>query len=137
MQLHLTGLTPLIQVYDISESVHFYCDLLGFEVVGASPVVDTPEGRFSHWMWLRHGTTEVMLNTAYDAGARPPQRDQARQAAHGDTILFIGCPDLDAMYEHLHAHDVSVDRPKTAPYGMKQLHVTDPDGYGICFQHPA
>lgn len=136
MQLHFTGLTPLIQVHDMLESVRFYCDVLGFQVVSTSPLSDTPEGRFSHWMWLRHGTAEVMLNTAYDSGDRPPQRDRARQAAHGDTILFIGCPDVDAVYEHLHTHGVSADRPKTAPYGMKQLHVTDPDGYGICFQHP-
>jgi hypothetical protein len=27
-----------------------------------------------------------------------------------------------------------VKEPKVAPYGMKQLHLTDPDGYLLCFQ---
>jgi hypothetical protein len=27
--------------------------------------------------------------------------------------------------------------PKVAPYGMRQLWFTDPDGYGLCFQYPA
>jgi glyoxylase I family protein len=30
-----------------------------------------------------------------------------------------------------------VNEPKVAPYGMKQLYVRDPDGYGLCFQWPA
>ena len=27
--------------------------------------------------------------------------------------------------------------PKVAWYGMKQLYLTDPDGYGLCFQWKA
>ncbi len=30
-----------------------------------------------------------------------------------------------------------VEKPTIAPYGMKQLSVTDPDGYELCFQWPA
>jgi glyoxylase I family protein len=32
---------------------------------------------------------------------------------------------------------VQVDPPKVAWYGMKQLSLTDPDGFGICFQWKA
>ena len=49
------GLTPLIQVFDMPRALAFYRDLIGFEVVSASPEVETPEGRFSHWTWLRLG----------------------------------------------------------------------------------
>jgi uncharacterized glyoxalase superfamily protein PhnB len=58
-------------------------------------------------------------------------------AAHNDTALFFGCEDLDGAYRHLRAHGLSVKEPAVAPYGMKQLYVTDPDGYGLCFQWPA
>ena len=54
-----------------------------------------------------------------------------------DTILFFGCEDLDAAYRHLRTYGLPVKKPKIAPYGMKQLYVTDPDGYGLCFQWPA
>jgi glyoxylase I family protein len=57
------GLTPLIGVFDMPKALAFYRDLLGFEVVSASPEVDTSEGQFSHWMWLRFGAAEIMLNT--------------------------------------------------------------------------
>ena len=32
---------------------------------------------------------------------------------------------------------VRVEPPRVAPYGMRQLYFSDPDGYGICFQWPA
>ena len=53
------------------------------------------------------------------------------------TGLFIGCPDVDGMYQHLRAQGIEVDAPKVAPYGMKQLWVKDPDGFTVCFQWPA
>jgi uncharacterized glyoxalase superfamily protein PhnB len=48
--------------------------------------------------------------------------------------LYFGCPDVDGAYRHLKAKGVAVDPPKVAWYGMKQLYLTDPDGFGICFQ---
>jgi glyoxylase I family protein len=65
------GLTPLIGVFDMPTALAFYRDLLGFTVVSASPEVETAEGRFSHWMWLRFGQAEIMLNTQYDSNERP------------------------------------------------------------------
>jgi hypothetical protein len=31
---------------------------------------------------------------------------------------------------------VQAEPPKVAPYGMKQLYASDPDGFGVCFQWP-
>ena len=77
-----------------------------------------------------------MLNTAYDEGTRPEAPEAPRAAAHADTILFLGCEDLDAAYAHLVAHGVDVQAPKVAPYGMRQVYARDPDGYGVCLQWP-
>ena len=137
MTLQLTGLTPLIQVYDMPEAIRFYRDVIGFEIVGASPEIEAPEGRYFHWAWLRLDGAELMLNTAHDAGERPEQRDAARWSGHADTCLFISCPDVDAAHAHLTSQGLELDPPKIAPYGMKQLYVRDPDGYGLCFQAPA
>jgi hypothetical protein len=49
----------------------------------------------------------------------------------------MGCEDLDGAYAYLVAKGVKAEPPKVAPYGMSQLHATDPDGYGLCFQWPA
>lgn len=72
------GLTPLIGVFDMPRALAFYRDLLGFAVVSASPEVETAEGRFSHWMWLRFGGAEIMLNTQYDSNERPMQPPEKR-----------------------------------------------------------
>ncbi len=135
MALDVRGLSPLLQVYDIPTSVRFYRDLLGFEVVTTSPVLG--EDRF-HWALLRLGDAELMLNTAYEFDhERPAEPDRARTAAHRDITLYLGCPDVDAAYRELRGKGVKVGEPKVAPYGMKQLSLHDPDGYGICFQWPA
>ncbi len=134
MALELRGLCPLLQVYDMPTSVRFYCDLLGFEMVSHAPFY--APGEF-HWCRLRRGDIELMLNTAYDAGQRPPSPDPARIAAHNDTCLYLGCPDVDAAWQHLTALGLQVQPPNTAPYGMRQLYFEDPDGFSICFQSKA
>jgi catechol 2,3-dioxygenase-like lactoylglutathione lyase family enzyme len=126
------GLCPLLQVFDMPTSLRFYRDVLGFEEVEKSG-----EGDDVGWARLRQGDAALMLNTAYDTGERPAVPDEARVAAHGDTALFLGCRDLDGAYAHLVAHGVRAEPPRTAPYGMRQVYATDPDGYGLCFQWPA
>ena len=78
-----------------------------------------------------------MLNTAYEDDERPPAADPARVAAHGDTALYFGCEDLDGAYRHLREQGFAVSEPVVRPYGMRQLSVTDPDGYQLCLQWPA
>jgi glyoxylase I family protein len=39
-----------------------------------------------------------MLNTVYDDDERSPTADAGRTAAHGDTILYLGCEDLEEAY---------------------------------------
>jgi len=131
-----SGMTPLLQVYDIPQALTFYRDVLGFTVVNASPEVDTPEGRFSHWMTLRLGSATVMLNSAYDEGERPRERVEPQQQWHRDTYLYFSVPDVDAVYQELRTSITGLQPPTTAPYGMRQLYLTDPDGYSLCFQAP-
>ncbi len=136
MGIDARGLVPLLQVHDMTVSLRFYRDVLGFEVVAASPERDTPEGRFSHWMWLRLNQAELMLNTAYDEGERPPARDLARADGHRDVGLFIGVPNVDAAHAYLREQGIDASEPRTQSYGMRQCYLSDPDGFGICLQAP-
>ncbi len=132
MTLEVRGVCPLVQVYDMPASVKFYRDQLGFEVVSTSPVLGPDK---FHWCLLRLGSAEIMLNTAYEFDdERPVPPDHARVAAHEDTCLYFGCPDVDGAYEELREKGVAVKPPTVAPYGMKQMGLKDPDGYALCFQ---
>lgn len=132
MVIDIRGLAPLLSVFDMPTSLRFYRDVLGFELVS-----DSGQGENSGWCLLRLNGVEVMLNTAYDHDERPEAPDPARVAAHIDTALYFGCEDLDGAYQYLRSKGAKAKEPRVAPYGMKQLYVTDPDGYNLCFQWPA
>lgn len=129
MTIALRGVCPLLQVFDMPTSIRFYRDILGFSIVDTSH-----DGDKFDWAWLRLDTADIMLNTAYEEQDRPPARETARSAAHSDTCLYFGCPDVEGAYRHLLAKGLDVKEPTVAPYGMKQLYVSDPDGYLLCFQ---
>jgi catechol 2,3-dioxygenase-like lactoylglutathione lyase family enzyme len=132
MGLALRGTTTLLEVSDVRRSLAFYCDVLGFEVIQSAG-----SGEYIGWVWLRHGDVELMLNAMYDMEEEPRTPEPARVAAHRDTTLFIGCADVEGAYEYLREKGVALRPPVVAPYGMKQLAMQDPDGYGICLQWPA
>jgi catechol 2,3-dioxygenase-like lactoylglutathione lyase family enzyme len=130
MGIDVKGMAPLLQVFDMPISIAFYRDVLGFEVVATS----RPE-QFG-WALLRLNGVELMLNTAYEDDSRPAKPDPARIAAHDDTAIYFGCPDVDSAYEYLRPRMANLKKPSVASYGMKQLYLHDPDGYNLCFQWP-
>ena len=131
MPINAQGLTPLIQVFDMPSSIKFYCDILGFRVE-----MQSRPGNDFDWALLRLGDAELMLNTAYETDMRPASPDLRRKALHRDTSLYFFCANLDEAYEYLISKGVSAEKPVARDYGMRQLCLSDPDGYGLCFQHP-
>ncbi|MFZ1992352.1 MAG: VOC family protein [Alphaproteobacteria bacterium] len=145
MPIDILGMAALIQVFDMPASLAFYRDLLGFKVVQASRAVQSQwvraetrvtDDRYD-WVLLRLKDIQLMLNTAHEAHERPDSPDPARVAAHRDMTIFFGCRSVDEAYEYLHSKGIAAKPPITQSYGMRQLTVRDPDGYLICFQHPA
>ena len=133
MAYELRYLAPLLEVYDMPTSLRFYRDILGFEVVATD---GQPREADQNWVLLERDEIQIMLNTRYEADARPPKPDRKRLEAHDDAALFFSCPDVDAVYRDLRGKGIDVAPPKVAPYGMKQLSLHDPDGFGICYQWP-
>ena len=108
--------------------------MLGFEIVQTDGNTIAPN---HNWVWLRLKGVDLMLNTAYEHDKRPPGADPSRVATHRDVALFFGAPDVDAVYAHLRTKGITLQKPTIAPYGMKQLFLHDPDGFGLCFQWEA
>jgi glyoxylase I family protein len=135
MAFEVRGVCPYFEVYDMPTSLRFYIDQLGFTIVEHSPHLGGDPYRY-HWVWLRLGIADVMLNDVYEFDEeRPPREEHMRLRQHREACLFFGCPDVDGAYAELLARGVKIDRePKVAPYGMKQMYFKDPDGFGLCFQ---
>lgn len=129
--MEIQYLCPLLQVFDMHRSLKFYCEILGFTIHESAG-----EKQNIGWVWLKWNNTDLMLNTAYETPFRPEHEDAARVAAHEDTTLYFGCPNIDDAYQQLIAKGISLHPPTLAPYGMKQLYLHDPDGYTLCFQWP-
>ncbi len=133
MPLEIRGLAPLLQVFDMPASLRFYRDTVGFSVNSTSPPLSiNPDD--VNWCMLRLGDATLMLNTAYEPESRPPIAEAERFGGHGDTCLYFACPDVDAAFDYLRSKGATVAPPQVAHYGMKQLYLTDPDGYCLCFQ---
>jgi len=133
MAIEVRGMAPLVQVFDMPTSIGFYRDVLGFKVAST----DGKPVPHNDWLLLELDGVQVMLNTAYEAEFRPASPEPSRIAVHNDTCLFFSCEDVDGAYAYLKQKGVEASPPKIAPYGMKQLYVSDPDGYALCFQWPA
>ena len=130
MPIEVRGLAPLLQVYDMPTSIHFYRDLLGFALAQHAP--EYAPGRF-HWALLRLNGVELMLNTKYEFDdQRPP-----KQVVEHDAGLYFGCPDVDAAYRLIREKGIEAKEPHVAAYGVKQLYIKDPDGFSLCFQWAA
>lgn len=69
----------------MAASLRFYRDLLRFEIVESSGGGDE-----CGWCWIRLGSVNVMLNTAYEPQDRPPAADPVRIRSHEDTTLYFG-----------------------------------------------
>lgn len=131
MDFKIDGIAPLLHVFDMSASLKFYRDILGFTVVMSSEPDDE-----TNWVLLRLNNIELMLNTQYEAGHRPGMPDDMRSEVHRDTYLYFGCADIDALYEHLKSNGIQLNKPEITGYNWKAINFKDPDGYGLCFHWP-
>ena len=117
-------LVPLYYVQDIKAAVEFYTEKLDFRVTQAWE----PNGKLT-WCQLERGAAAVMLQriTSEDKFAGP----------RGEGIVFyFHCDDAGEEYQRFTERGMTVEPPFVTFYGMKQVFVTDPDGYQLCFQNP-
>lgn len=129
MPMKIQHLCPMLTVFDMKESLKFYVDVLGFKIHESAG-----EEHDIGWEWLTRNDLNLMLNTQYEIRDRPVHPDNSRKSVHNDTILYLGCPDVDGAFQELLKKGLKIGPPEVASYGMKQLYFHDPDGYKICLQ---
>jgi catechol 2,3-dioxygenase-like lactoylglutathione lyase family enzyme len=125
-------IVPELDVADLSRSVSFYVDVLGFRVR-----IERPEERF---VYLTRGPVHLMLEQADGPGRR--FRTAPLEYPFGRGLnLQIEVPDVD----HLHALALSAGAAIYIPLeerwyrrggeetGLRQFVVIDPDGYLLRF----
>jgi catechol 2,3-dioxygenase-like lactoylglutathione lyase family enzyme len=123
-------LWPLLRVTDVSRSLRFYRDQLGFRLVNEASQRDR-----LFWCRLERGGACVMLQQS-----EPPEDAPLAAPNSRGVVFYFVCDDANATYEELTSRGMNLNAPTVAYYGMKQLFVPEPDGYEICFEsevHPS
>lgn len=123
----MNSLTPLLNVQDVTRSLAFWRDLLGFEVVGSYDW----EGGLA-WARLQRRQVQVMLN---GRGGDPGHR-LARER-YTDAVLCFAVDDVHALVRDLRAKGLQVEDPEAQEYGLDEIVVRDPDGYDLAFSSPS
>ena len=126
-QPRLARVIPSMNVRDVSASIAFWTEKLGFEVeftVGDPP---TLASLVRGGAWRPSGAV-VRFRAAPSDDTRPPL----------DGVLEMLTPDVDDMHAELVARGAPiVDTLETKPWGIRECSVVDPDGILVRFYAPA
>lgn len=115
------GLVPVLNVKDMKKSLEFYADL-GFVVQQGYE----EEGNLL-WVWMRSGSTELMLNV--HEGIEPA--DRTARPDYGDVVLYLYFDDARRVHEKLSQKGWPVTEVFRQFYGLDEFYVRDPAGYEI------
>ena len=122
--LEFSSIVPVLRVADLSRSLAWYQEILGF----------TPEplpagGPLSSCRLHRDGTELVLRRSASIAIATAP-----RLSAHGDWDVQIRLrgEQLVALLDQARRRTPLVRGPEVMPDGHVEFELEDPDGYRVC-----
>jgi len=127
MRPNVQQAVPFFGVTDITASLRFYVDGLGFTMTNHW----SPEGRI-RWCWLQLEGAAVMLQEYWRDG-RPAGAPEG-PLGQGVSICFM-CADALAIYHDLGSRGIAASRPFVGN-GLWVTSVQDPDGYRLEFESP-
>ena len=120
----LSRMTPLLNVEDVSASLDFFRNALGFEV---EQQAEDDAGVI--WAQVTHGDVIFMLN-------RPDNivSDHRRQRpSYGETVFYFTVPDIHAAHQDLVEKGYEAGPIERQAYGVDEFTLRDPDGYEFAF----
>jgi lactoylglutathione lyase len=112
-------LHTMVRVRDIEQSLKFYRDALGLELLSRK---EYPQGRFTLLFLAAPGDHEAQVELTYNWD--PESYTSGRNFGH----LAYAVEDIYAACERLQAHGVTINRP---PRDGRMAFVRSPDGVSI------
>ena len=120
-------IAPVLVVRDVESSVAYYCDRLGFDVVGTF-------GEPLEMAFVGRGGVQVMLQ---DAEGKPtPGPNSTYKSVAWDALFWVS--DARGLFEEFRRRGAEIrTEPHKTFYGHTEVEATDPDGHVLCFSQPA
>ena len=123
----------MLVVDDMTATISFWTEQLGFTVTASMAESD---GSPPFWCNLARDGVAVMFS--WEAEHTHEDGEVHRSIASLAGALYVDVDDVDAMAEELRARGAidAEDAPVDRPHGMRELAVTDPNGFEIVFGQP-
>jgi len=121
----LVTVAPQFLVTDVRKSAEWYRDKLGFEI---GPYFEEPPV----FAILRRDEIRLMLSLAEGS------RGGSNRSHKGVAIdCYVWVDSIDQLYAEFKQRGANVTLgPTNRFYGLREIEVTDPDGYLLCFGAP-
>jgi len=122
MSFEITGFSPMLKVPDLSATIKFYTETLGFTVQNQ---MKDDDGKAS-WCALKWGNAQVLFYSAesFDQPPGPPSMT---------VVLYFNPADVRALWEHLKDRADVAWQLEEMPYGMLEFALRDCNGYILSF----
>lgn len=127
----LSSIAPYFIVDDVSDTIGFYCQKLGFEVLW--------KGERPLFAIVRRGGVRLMFRQLKEKGLSTPNRTNHLKAGwHTDAAYawdaYIWVEDADLLHKQFVNKGVSIVREiENTEYGLRDFEVEDNNGYILCF----
>ncbi len=128
--IRLKQLTPNLMVGNVNETVRFYQEILGFELVMSVP----PEGMFN-WAMVQHGDVSMMFQERENLIAEYPVLKDTPMG--GGLTFYIKVRDVQSLYNRIKKQvTIALDLHKTF-YGAEEFAIQDINGFVLTFAEDA
>lgn len=133
----LKGLTPLLEARDLTETMAFYRDRLGFSVDSTLPEQGEPS-----WCHMSSGAVKLMFVGPHSHDDDDHSHDHSEHghdehghgsgpALSGGLYLYPG--DVASLWERLKDQTEVAEPLHATDYGMREFTIMDPNGYTLFF----
>ena len=127
-------LVPMLTTDDLDETISFYRDTLGFEVLGTYP-----EGN-PNWCYLKRGESHLMFSSLDlpdhdhdEHGNHVEGEDHHHHGPTGVWTLYLYPDDVEPLWETLKEQAPVAFPICDTPYGMREFGIRDPNGFMLSF----
>lgn len=126
MAFALKKLTPNIMVEDVSRTIRFYQDVLGFQLLAK-----VPEEGVLDWAMLKRDDVELMVQSRLSLGSEiAPMLDKAISAS---LTFYIVTEDVKGLREQLEGKVTIVQEMHKTFYNTNEFAIEDVNGYVWAF----
>jgi catechol 2,3-dioxygenase-like lactoylglutathione lyase family enzyme len=126
----IAGISPFFIVNDVTSSLAFYRDRLGFDITFQGP---EPDDIF--FGIVRRGGAQILMKAVGVAPVPNYTRDIKQGIARWDA--FVAVPDPDALAAEYASRNVEFFEPLQDTHdGLRGFEVKDADGYLLFFGRP-